>query len=368
MVSPNQIGQADNAIERFLRRADALIQCSDPAGRQAAKELLQTLVDADQSIARRLDYWVKRRLGGGDMRFSEASLLVFREQVQTAITLVQDRLLGITNAQTLRAARMGLELSTDLFNQLEQAFVGVVRPLQLDEAMIMHMEPSLLMQNATSVDRYGKAMIADMERALAQGFAEGVTQSQMVDRLVKMKGPRGMVSLRAVEVQPNVVVRLQEKLIPEGLFVRRRSWAWRIVRTETANAQNAGHQAAIRHAEQTLHIEIKRKILAVMDMRTAPDSIEVHGQVRAQDEMFVDGAGRTYLRPPARPNDRETIIPWRDEYPDTPRSRPLTERQRTIMTNRNVAYQKDRAKRRRRIMRMRERQAERRSARADETA
>jgi hypothetical protein len=359
MPKPVAVDQANNAIERFLRRADAIVQCSDPAGRAAARALLQTLVEADQSMGRRLEYWTRQRLGGGSMRFSEASLIVYREQVQAAIALVQDRLLGITNQTSLRAARVGLSLSNDLFNQLERAFVGIVRPIPIDEAAIMRLRPSLLARHATSVDRYGRAMVDTMERMLSQGLAEGITQSEMVQRLVGIRGPTGMVSMRAVEVQPGVVVRLSEDYIPEGLFVRHRSWAWRIVRTETAEAQNAANEASIDHASEVLQEPVRRKILAVMDNRTAADSLAVHGQIRAKGEYFVDGAGRRYLRPPARPHDRETLIPWRDRWQETPRSRPLSVADQERMEERNAAWRRQHGRTRRRAALLRKRRIER---------
>jgi hypothetical protein len=360
-VSPD-INGANAAIERYLRRADAMVQCSDREGRQAARALLQTLVDADKSIAKRLEYWVERRLGGMEMRFSEASLIVFREQVQVMIALVQARLLGITNSASLRAARESLRMSTGLFNELERLFTGIVRPIPLDRAAMARLRPSLLARHATSVDRYGAAMVTRMERILAQGYAEGITNSQMVDRIVGLRGPVGRVSIRAVEIQPGVVVRLTEDFIPEGLFVRHRSWAWRIVRTETAEAQNAASDESIERARERFD-DTRRKILAVMDNKTAMDSIYVHGQIKARDEMFVDGAGRRYLRPPARPNDRETIIPWREGWPETDRSRRLSSRGRSEMIERNTAWQAERAAKRRRLQRARRRRIERQQAR-----
>jgi hypothetical protein len=221
--------------------------------------------------------------------------------------------------------------------------------MRLDEAMVMRVRPSLLQRHATSVDRYGEAMIRDMQRELAQGFTQGLSQGQMVDRITSLQGPRGMVSIRAVEIQPGTVVRLDEEFIPEGLFIRRRSWAWRILRTETAEAQNAVNQEAL---EANATRGLRRKILAMMDNRTAEDSIHVHGQIRGIRQKFTDGAGRRYLRPPARPNDRETLIPWRSDWPETAHSRPLTEAQQTQRVNRNERWARQRAGRMREIDRL----------------
>lgn len=56
--------------------------------------------------------------------------------------------------------------------------------------------------------------------------------------------------------------------------------------------------------------DLKKSAIATFDARTSYDSYPVHGQVRELDEMFEDGAGRRYLHPPGRPNDREKEIPW----------------------------------------------------------
>jgi len=348
------IATANAAIEAYLLRSDALITCSDRVGRAAARELLQTLVDADQEMLRRLNWWIRDRGNGGAVRFSEASLVAYRAQIAPLIRLVQDRLEGITNEVSLRAARVSVGRQSRLFGQLEEAFTGVVRPLRVDETMIMRTRPSLLARHATSVDRYGSAMITRLEQSMAQGMAEGISQFEQVGRLTRMGGPRGMVSMRAVEVQPGMVVRISEELIPEGLFVRHRNWAWRIVRTETAEAQNMVNLDGIEGGRQDFP-DMSKKILAMMDNRTAADSIAVHGQIRKTDENFVDGAGRHYLRPPARPNDRETIIPWRAHWSETPRSRVMTESQQRTMLERNAEWQAGQRQRRAAVARARNR-------------
>jgi len=340
---------ADQAIEAFLARTDALVTCRDPAGRGVARELIATLQRADKGLTRRLDAWIAGH-GGGEVRFTEASLVAYREQVRVALKFVQDRLRGFTSSQALRAARLALSRVVALTTNLEHAFTGLTVPLRIDEAIVTRMMPSLLARHATSVDRYGTAMIRRVELELSQGFAEGISQREAVNRLVRMKGPTGMVSMRAVEIQPGMVVRLTEEFIPEGLFTRYRTWAWRVVRTETAEAQNAVAQAESVAARAELP-DMKRKILAVMDQRTARDSLGVHGQVRAINEPFIDGAGRSYLRPPSRPNDRETVIPWREKWPDTERSRPLTQAEQEETWRRNQEWQNERARNRARAKR-----------------
>lgn len=311
---------AQSAIERFSARTGALITLSDRKGRAAARDLLRLLGRADRSIDRRLRRWNARN-GGGSVRFSEASLIAYRQQLQQITEIVQLRLRGLTTEQAMRAARFSLSRTRRLLVSLERSFTGIVVPVRLDEAVVSLLRPSLLDRHATSVDRYGSAMIRRMNVELAQGFAEGISQREMVDRLVGLRGPRGAVSLRAVEIQPGMVVRLAEELIAEGLFVRYRSWAWRIVRTEVAEAQNAVALEGMMDWRDKDFPDLQKKILAILDDRTADDSLGVHGQIRDLDKTFMDGAGRVYLRPPSRPNDREYLIPWRPHWSEVSASR-----------------------------------------------
>ena len=338
------VREADAVIERYLARAQALITLGTPQGRRAAQEILILLVAADASLARRLAAWNALH-GGGDMRFTEASMLAYRSQMADVLVYVKARLAGITETEAMNAARTSAVSTSRLFATLEHEFTGIAIPLRLDEATVMRLRPSLLARHATSVDRYGMSMINVIQQTMAQGFVEGVSQHEMTNRLVRMGGPRGLVSVRATEVSPNVVLRLAEEDIPEGLFVRHRYWAERIVRTEVAEAQNAVNFEAIGEGIREFP-DMKKKILAVMDKRTAWDSIGVHGQVKAENENFRDGAGREYLRPPARPNDRETIIPWRTGRPDTEHSRELMQTERDMMWERNERWQTNRARRR----------------------
>lgn len=337
-----------------MRQADRLVTLTDPEGRRAARTLLQLLVDADRDLKRRMRAW-NRHHGGGRERATYASLLAYHEQVALQIRIVQGRLLGLTSENAMRASTTALERSARLVSSLEEAFTGIAVPVRTDEAIIARLQPSLLQRHATSVDRYGTAMIRSFEQVVAQGFAEGLSQFEMVNRLVAMKGPTGMVSLRAVELQPGLVVRLAEEDIPEGLFVRHRAWAHRIVRTETAFAQNSATVEHLRDVQATEMEDMQKIILATFDKRTARDSMEVHGQIRPLGGLFVDGSGREYEFPPARPHDREVCLGHRASWPLTEHSRPRTEAEVERMSSENEAWQAERGRRRARARRIAER-------------
>lgn len=317
------LARVDEVLRSSLRRADAVVTATNAAGQTAQRELLRDLAAADALLRRRL-----ARYASSDERFTPQSLLSYQRQIVLVRRRVERSLSGIVGRCAGSARVAGYAETFRLMAALEQRFSGIVRPLRLRQAQTMsasRSETSLLSQRATSVDRYGNAMIAEFERRMRRGLIAGLSQRDMVNELCGHGGPAGTVSLAARET-PAGVVRTVEEEIPEGLFVRYRSWAWRIVRTETARAYSVARMDGLFEQRQEFPA-LRKKILATFDNRTAMDSVLVHGQIRRLEEPFVDGAGRVYMQPPARPNDREVVIPWLPEWEETPITRNLPPRQ-----------------------------------------
>ena len=209
------------------------------------------------------------------------------------------RLRNIVLGSTDRAVSLSLRRMMTLTRQVDKIYRGAVRPLRIMEAaqldrVIKGSKASLLARHGASVDRYGAATIKQMERIIQTGLLTGARNVDMVNRLKR--------------------------------FTPNSYWATRIVRTECAQAYNGSAFDGIVEMQRD-DPTARKKILAVMDKRTASDSIAVHGQIRKVADMFMDGAGRQYLKPPARPNDREHIIPWFGDWDedDYTRARPPEE-------------------------------------------
>ena len=322
----SDISGAEAAIRATQARATRLVAGVDRTGRASLHRLLGTLQAADARLGERL-----RRdaamLGGETARFTGAQATVYRAQVRLAIREVEAGLAGIVLGQSNHAIDSAGRDAVKLVKTLERRFAGIAQAIPLDAAGVLAgaratVVPSLLRLHASSVDRYGIAMIQEFEQRIAIGLMSGMSQHEMVDWLCEHAGPTGSVSM-AARVVGGRVLRTRTEQIAEGLFRRHRYWAWRIVRTETARAYNLAKDESIGEMEETFP-DLARKILAHFDDRTAEDSIAVHGQVRRRGEFFRDGAGRVYERPPARPNDRETLIPWRASWPETDATRGLT--------------------------------------------
>ncbi len=312
---------ADDVLQTSVLRAQRLL--ADAPG----KHVLRMLEQADRDLKKRLAPMAKVEPG---LRFSDAQAMAYQKQIDVSIRYVKKRLLGLTDKRARAAIETNVRSTTRELGQLNSKFTGVVTPLRLREAATQagitdRVVQSRIGQSATSVDRYGAHMEADFRTIMRKGMLQGVSQSQMVDALVAHGGPAGpKVSLRArKDPVTGKVIRLKEEDIPEGLFKRKRYWAERVVRTEVAHGQNEARLQTIERSKETDFPDMGKKILAMMDMRTAMDSIGVHGQVRPTDGLFQDGAGRQYQRPPARPNDRETIVPWRLSWQETAYSAPM---------------------------------------------
>ncbi len=297
----------DEQIEETLERAGKIFT--------NVGTLPGLLSAADKLLAEKLQ-GVLAKAGGPTAKFSEASALLTQKQIRLVQEYVNKRLLGLTHEESKKAIKVGVKDTTKLAKNLEKRFAGITKPLQLEEtAWQDHVTrgtgASLLRKHQSSVDRYGKRMIADFERQIRLGFLTGMTNDELVSRLVET-GKAGKVTAKGLHQQ-------KPGSFPEPTsYVKRRYWAERIVRTEKAYAYNAASLHSIQVMRQTDFPDMQKKILAHFDNRTAPDSVAVHGQVRPVDGLFRDGAGREYLHPPGRPNDRETVVPWRPHWDDTP--------------------------------------------------
>lgn len=259
----------------------------------ARQELLKTLRLADHLLSTRLTALAGKR--GGTTRFSAASAEAYRQHALLATEYVQKRLSGLTAAQATKAIGTSMARTVTLMESLEKRFTGVAMPIPLRAAAEMRAAGAKakgvwLRDFPSSVSRYGTKMIGEFERVMNVGLIAGRSHDEMVAALTAHGGP-------------------------DGLFQKHKYWAERIVRTETLRAYNGARQVGFEEMHKT-QPDLQKKIIAILDKRTAPDSIAVNGQIRPINGLFMDGAGRQYLYPPARPNDRETTIPWRTLWQD----------------------------------------------------
>jgi hypothetical protein len=312
-AAPEPEDGAESVILETIRRARAVFA-------SGSGTTLAILKDADKNLSDKLHAIVAKN-GGPKGNFTEASATIYRKQIQLTTAYLEERLAGHTHTQAMKAIKVAVKDTVAVAKALEHKFTGITRPLALEsqqfqDETIRGTGASLLRRHKASFDRYGKTMVTDFERVLRTGALEGLTHEQMVSRLVSSGKLGGHTARSLHEKEPGYFPD------PTG-YVRKRYWAERIVRTETANAHNAASLQAMNVTRNTEFPDLQKKILATFDARTAADSVAVHGQVRKLEEMFTDGSGRMYLHPPARPNDRETIIPWRPHWENSKATQPV---------------------------------------------
>jgi len=300
----------ESLLDENLLAIDRIVH---QGGGRALGEMLRS-TEAD--LRKRLEQ--ANRSGLGD-RWTGQQLQVTRVLVQQAVRELQVRLTTQLDLFATAAARRGMRDTVRMLKVGERAASGSTHVLALEDALrfdhtLNGVRSSLLRQHATSVDRYGTRMIRQFEQTMQIGMLGHKTTGQMIDDLVGHGGPRGRrVSLAARVLPDGSVERLVETSSKDGLFFDNRYWAERIVRTELQNALNAGAQAAVEE-EQAEFPDLKRLLVETFDRRTGEDSVYAHGQIRGVNERFRDGAGREYLHPPGRPNDRGRIVPWREAW------------------------------------------------------
>ncbi len=293
---------AEDVVREVARQADRTVRLIDAPGRKTMRAMVAMLKEADQAHIGALLRLLKG-LGGPDATFTAASAVAYRQVNERSVLGLMGRLLRLLRSSGTVTMAAALRRHAEMVRDLDEIHLGRHRPRRITQAAMMSQalrgtKASLLGQHGSSVRSYGRQMISSMEKEMRVGMLNGKSQYEMVGEL--------------------------------QTYTKERWRAWRIVRTECANAYGAVTQASLeedrREGEPTL-----KKILAHFDNRTAPDSVYVHGQIRPVDGLFVDGAGRRYRHPPARPNDRETVIPWyADDWTEDSFSRPKPPRERAL--------------------------------------
>lgn len=236
----------------------------------------------------------------GEDTFTTAQMRATLAQVREVLREIAPGMRGAIVETGHEAAAGSAEASLRYLQDAEARYRGIVRPLPLDHAAMFDRatqaaESSLLSRILSDpshrghrgvLDRYGDAVIGRFEEQLS----------------LRLAARRSIAETR-------------QALIDESPFLKGAPlyWAERIVRTESINASNAASQETIVAADEELGGMLKI-LSAVFDSRTAADSYAVHGQIRRAKEPFDTWQGAT-MHPPARPNDRETVVPHRQHWP-----------------------------------------------------
>mgnify|MGYP006317848819 CR=1 FL=1 len=199
--------------------------------------------------------------------------------------------LGRMNAKYtgLGSSSLALDESTMFTTARRGARASILRRLISSGSDIPGADPDSHLAKRGVIDRYGINVVNEFESSMRIGIVTKQPWETMLDSITKAS---------------------------PFLQGAPRSWAERIVRTEVMNSYNAAGDEATQEANEQLGDMVKI-LSATFDDRTGSDSYAVHGQIRRTEELFDTWYGQMQ-HPPARPNDREIVVPHRISWPLPP--------------------------------------------------
>lgn len=300
-------GALERARELLAKNRSESLAFVQAAGARRTRELLEaTQADLQQRLAK-----AEGLRGPGRDSFTAVQVRATLKQVRAVLAELKGGLKDAIVDHGQRAAEMGAEHTAEYLVAADRAFRGVgQQPLALKQARMLEAgregaKASILARLAADpehpghpgvLERYGVETIGYFERELQRGILGKKSWAQM----------RADITAKSPFLQQAPA-----------------HWAQRIVRTECMNAMNRSQWEATREAHEQLGDMVKI-LSATFDDRTAADSYAVHGQIRRPEEAFETWYG-LMQHPPARPNDREIVVPhrvswaippylaWRDE-------------------------------------------------------
>jgi hypothetical protein len=295
-----------------LRRARAeAIAISDKASGRALYRLLR---DAEDDLAYRITRH-KRLRPLGEGTFTREQMEITIRQIRDVMKLLVRRMGPQIADAAVDAAGAASEGVADYLTAAEAKFAGITTGLALDEAA---MTDAAIAGTKASVVR--RLMVEHPD-----GRGGGILQRYGFEVTRKFEKE---LSIAVVTKKPFDEVR--EALVEKSPFLQGapRSWAERLTRTELHWAYNRGSHQAMQRAEADIG-PMLRILVATFDNRTGPDSVNVHGQIRRMNEPFdyvnYDGDHESFMTPPNRPNDRETVVAHMARWPIPASFRPKSD-------------------------------------------
>lgn len=244
-------------------------------------------------------------------------------QMKGALVQVQAVLRGLTPGMKNSIVDTGVEAAdsasggiVEYLGKMNRQFEGIVSPLALDEGSMIDKarfgaKASILRRILTSGEEVEGAEKKPHLAKLGVLDRYGVNVVEHFESILR----NGIVTKMPWEEMKNSITKASPFL--QGAPA---SWAERIVRTEVMGSYNKAGQVATDEAEEQLGDMVKI-LCATFDDRTGADSIAVHGQIRRTNEYFDTWYG-PHIHPPARPNDREIVVPHRISWPIPPHLNP----------------------------------------------
>lgn len=291
--------QARQVLAKNRRDAMAI---AEKVGRERVRANLR---EAEFDLVQRL-----QSISPGSAPFTVAQLQSTLAQVREVLGHLNPGLKKSIVNTGVEAANSAAEGTLEYLQRVDRQFKGVgSQPLALDESAMF--------------DAAKEGAQTSILRRLASS-GEGVPGAEEIPYMAKM-GILDRYGMNVVghfedTLRTGILTRkpweeVKADLVARSPFLQQAPafWAERIVRTESMGAYNRAGYESVREANAQLG-DMCKILSATFDDRTASDSYAVHGQIRRSEEAFETWYG-LMQHPPARPNDREIVVPHRISWP-----------------------------------------------------
>jgi len=276
--------------------------------RPVMAKMLPVLAQAQRETARDLKAWLRRAPNAANRYTAyqhSAALLSLKSALDT-IRRIAPELQGALDDMGRDAGILAGNHLVNEVGRLSSVFdeVEVRLPFNLSSLMATG-EAFFSPRFQATAARYAGAVGDDIRRELAISIVRGESINQLVERLVQLGGPSGVVALRGIAGDPGAAT----EYISEGLFRRYRWWAERIARTEVAYAYGYQAHQGFWQAKKLLP-DLQRRWDSSVDARTCLECRALDGVVVDLGQMFpggIDGA-------PAHPCCRCRVGAWRAHW------------------------------------------------------
>jgi SPP1 gp7 family putative phage head morphogenesis protein len=271
----------------------AVIAMSEPQMR----EILSALRDIQDTTERGMTSLLKSGRRGYSIQRQQAQYL----QVERAIREIERRLPGAAGADlrsgSARVSETAIRRMQRMIREGEQEFAGAVTSLRLPVARVLAtVDQTLMHRHASAAAKYAGDVGRRARREMMLGVIQGESPGQIANRLLTPAQREA-----AVRRGPRAIA----EAVAENQFVRNKSDALRLVRTELVNAYSVTEIESLREADEEDPGYLKMWD-ATSDLRTCRDCARLNSKIAPLDRPFPGGV----WHPPLHPNDRCTVTPW----------------------------------------------------------
>lgn len=272
------------------------------------------LDEAEQELSRKLAIWLSKH--PGDERFTAHQMRSALLQMRTALDKISKtapQVAATLKWQSGQAANLSLKHLRYEIEKFSSYFDGAFRPIPLEIAdAISDADRVLYPRYASSSIRYAGEVGDHVRRQFAIGLVQNETIDQLATRIMALGGKmvEGLITSPAGRA----------RAMATGLFIKPRSSAERLARTEVVHAYNeySTHQILkLNQIDDGYYLRWDAHI----DRRLCLLCRSLDGLIIEPGKMFP-GAHR---HPPAHPNCRCAAVAWRKEWTEASEPKTLVE-------------------------------------------